>query len=138
MERITGFMMSEPSCERAFPLTAKEILLQSVSLLKPGCNRHKHAPPPNPPMPFTFSRVAPPSLNLPVMMQLTKSGESVGKRGGGEGEEKEGSARRASGNPEVWKMCTLCLFILLQRAQFPGSVGVKHTRLAVTSHLCLA
>lgn len=40
-----GFMMSEPSCERAFPLTGKEILLQSVSLLTPACNRHKHAPP---------------------------------------------------------------------------------------------
>lgn len=49
-----GFMMSEPSCERAFPLTGKEILLQSVSLLKGGCNRHKHVPPLSPPLPFTF------------------------------------------------------------------------------------
>lgn len=34
---------------------------------------------------------------------------------------------RASGILELWKMCSRHLFILLQRAQFPGSVGVKHT-----------
>lgn len=40
-----GFTMSEPSCERVCPLTGEEILLQSVSLLTPVCNRHKHARP---------------------------------------------------------------------------------------------
>jgi len=49
-----GFMMSEPSCERAFALTGKEILLQSVSLLTPVRNRHIHAPLNTPFAPFTF------------------------------------------------------------------------------------
>lgn len=49
--------MSEPSCERAFPLTGKEILLQSVSSLTPVRNRHKHAPL-NPPDPLHFPCVA--------------------------------------------------------------------------------
>jgi len=35
---------------------------------------------------------------------------------------------RALGIPELWKMCARRLFIFLQRAQFPGSVGVKHTQ----------
>ena len=49
-----GFMMSEPSRERAFSLTGEEIRLQSVSLLTPTCNRHKHAPLLNQPLPFTL------------------------------------------------------------------------------------
>lgn len=64
-----GFMMSEPSCEKAFPLTGKEILLQSVSLLKRGCNRHKHVLPLNPPLPLTF----------PVLLLLCPVFKSAGK-----------------------------------------------------------
>lgn len=67
------------------------------------------------------------------MMQLIDSGESgggcdtVSRRGGVVGGE-EGYISRASGIPELWKKCTHCLFILLQRAQFPGSIRVKHTQ----------
>lgn len=69
--------MSEPSFERAFPLTGKEILLQSFSPLTPACNRHIHAPL-NPACaphlsPCCFSSNLP--LNLLVMMQLVESGE---------------------------------------------------------------
>jgi len=73
--------MSEPSCERAFPLTGKEILLQSVSLLTPVRNRHKHAPL-NPPRAPSLSLCWSSSalwLNLLVMMQLIESDESRGK-----------------------------------------------------------
>lgn len=56
VERITGFTMSEP-CERVSPLTGEEILLQSVSLLTPACNRHKHAYPAQATLVLHFHRV---------------------------------------------------------------------------------
>lgn len=75
------------------------------------------------------------------MMQLTKSGESGGMGGwegaGGGVRKKRDPPAEPQGTPKCGK-CALCLFILLQRARFPGSVGVKHTRLAVTSDLWLA
>lgn len=37
---------------------------------------------------------------------------------------------RASGIPEVWKMCSRPLFILLQRAQFPVSAELTTTLFA--------
>lgn len=126
--------MSEPSCERAFPLTGKEILLQSVSLLTPVRNRDKHAPPLTHAVPPRFSpRCSAPSLNLLVMMQLIESGESRGKeRLGGKRtkRKKRGSVQspEPQGLPSCGKMCARRLFILLRRAQFPGSAGVKHTR----------
>ena len=137
-----GFMMSEPSCERAFPLTGKEILLQSVSLLTPVCNRHKHEPTRAPSLSLRRSASAL-SLNLLVMMQLVGSGES--RRKEREREEKWREKEEYVQSPgafrdsrAVEKLCARRLFILLQRAQFPGSARLSTHSLALTSHLWLA
>ena len=128
-----GFMMSEPSCERAFPLTGKEILLQSVSLLTPVCNRHKHEPTRAPSLSLRRSASAL-SLNLLVMMQLVGSGESRRKEREREkkNEEKKrntSSPPEPSGIPGLWKNCALVVFSSSSREHsFQEAQGVKHTQ----------
>lgn len=110
-----GFTVSEPCCERAFPLKGKEILLQSVSLLTPVRNRRIHAPLTHP-LPFTFlccSSSALP-LNLLVMMQLIESGERRGRKtvSGKKVKRKKGirPVPRASGNSQtVENVCSSSL-----------------------------
>lgn len=58
MERMTGFTMSEPSCERLFPLTGEEILPQSVFPLTRAWNRHKHARPAQTTLVLHFHHIA--------------------------------------------------------------------------------
>lgn len=108
-----GFMTSEKSWAKAFLLTGKEILLQSIFLLTPVCNRHKHVP----------------VLVVLIICPVFKSaGNDAAQCKWWElGERAMRPVPRASGILELWKMYACRLFIFLQRAQFPGSVGVKHT-----------
>lgn len=63
-------------------------------------------------------------------MQLIESGESRGKQrpGGKKNEKKRDTSPEPQGFLKCGKCALFCLFILLQRAQFPGSIGVKHTQ----------
>lgn len=112
-----GFTMSEPSCERVCPLTGEEILLQSVSLLTPGCNRHKHARPAQPTLVLHFHHVG-----------------SLFKRAGSDGAHWEWWKRGKKvkrmkdmspelwGCPWLWKICTF----LSPHLRLESTVSRKH------------
>lgn len=136
-----GFTVSEPCCERAFPLKGKEILLQSVSLLTPVRNRRIHAPLTHP-LPFTFlccSSSALP-LNLLVMMQLIESGERRGRKtvSGKKSDKKE----RNTSSPQSlreFSNCGKCVLVVSssfsREHSFQEAQGLCTHSFLVTSHL---
>lgn len=112
-----GFTMSEPSCERVSPLTGEEILLQSVSVLKRACNRHKHARPAQTTLVLHFHHVA--SLfkhagRNGAHWQRWKRGKKV-KR-------KKDMSPGLWGCPWLWKICTF----LSPHLRLESTVSRKH------------